>query len=254
MTFHKKRSRYFGVFSSYSLVVHLAVFVAIFIFSTTPPPKVSSPTINVRLVDEPTSPPQNQAVPRVSNFQKVDHKASAEKTAIPPATPTPTLFQVLRPDLVSTSLPQKDGDRSRLSTQAFAPVAVNGLTPVRIIPTGTGFEHEPEITSHFSRTLLDHKARSSLLATTPAKILFKQPPPYPRVARELGLEGKTLLRVEVLQDGRPGSVKVRESCGHAVLDEAAAQAIKNWKFAPAQDGLFTVRSIVDLPIRFSLQS
>ncbi len=62
------------------------------------------------------------------------------------------------------------------------------------------------------------------------------------------------VEAEILQDGRPGTVKVRESCGHTVLDEAAARAIKKWKFTPAQDGLFAVRSVVDLPIRFSLKS
>jgi len=109
--------------------------------------------------------------------------------------------------------------------------------------------------AHLStRILVDHKAGQSLTAITPPKILFNPTPQYPRIARVMGLEGKTLLRVEILQDGRPGTVQVRESCGHPMLDEAAAKAIKKWKFTPAQDGLFAVRSVVDLPIRFSLKS
>ncbi len=102
--------------------------------------------------------------------------------------------------------------------------------------------------------MVDYKAGQFLTVTTPPKILYNPVPPYPRAARELGLEGKTLLRVEILKDGRPGMIQVRKSCGHTILDEAAASAIKQWKFAPAQDGLIAVRSVVDLPIRFSLKS
>ncbi len=78
------------------------------------------------------------------------------------------------------------------------------------------------------------------------------PPVYPRIARESGWEGTVLIRVVVLADGNPGSISVHKSSGHAVLDEAAIEAVKKWKFTPAKDGNIPVRSVVEIPINFDL--
>jgi periplasmic protein TonB len=254
MAFPKKRTSYFGVFSSYSLLVHVAGLLAILIFSASPPPQTSSPTVLVRLVDAP--PPVKKTVPvrSVSTLTEFDQLATSQQDTTPHSTPTPVLFQVIPPEdiIVSSSTHNLAGTNQRSHSSAH--VSVNALIPVSIAPTAPRIQRASQMTPYFTRTLLDQKAGSSLVTTRPPKVLYKQTPPYPKLARELGLEGKTLLRVEILQDGRPGMVKVRESCGYTVLDEAAAESIKEWKFAPAQDGLFAVRSVVDLPIRFSLQS
>ncbi len=79
------------------------------------------------------------------------------------------------------------------------------------------------------------------------------PPVYPRIARESGWEGTVLIRVAVQPDGRPDSIKVRKSSGHPVLDHAAIDAIKKWRFLPAKDGNIPIRSIVEIPINFDLR-
>src|SRR5581483_11424885 len=55
-------------------------------------------------------------------------------------------------------------------------------------------------------------------------------PEYPATARRLGVQGTTLLRVHVLADGHVGDVLVEKSAGHPDLDEAAAEAVKRWRF------------------------
>src|SRR2546422_8726131 len=79
-------------------------------------------------------------------------------------------------------------------------------------------------------------------------------PEYPRAAREAGLEGTTVLQVLVLSTGAFGSVTIHKTSGYAVLDEAALIAVKTWRFVPAMDGSFPLRSVVRLPIRFDLKA
>src|SRR5687767_12327567 len=55
---------------------------------------------------------------------------------------------------------------------------------------------------------------------------------YPQEAKALGIEGRVVLKVEILADGSVGDVKVVEGIGHG-LDEAAVAALKKCKFTPA---------------------
>jgi len=77
-------------------------------------------------------------------------------------------------------------------------------------------------------------------------------PPYPRVAREHGWEGTTLLRVEVLDDGSGGTVEILKSSGYQVLDEASLETVRHWRFLPARSGDIPIRSLVEIPIRFHM--
>jgi protein TonB len=79
-------------------------------------------------------------------------------------------------------------------------------------------------------------------------------PPYPLAARRLGLEGRVLLDVLVRPDGRAAEVRVRESSGHRILDDSAADTVRTrWRFVPARRGGQPVESRVTVPIRFELR-
>jgi protein TonB len=78
-------------------------------------------------------------------------------------------------------------------------------------------------------------------------------PAYPAAPRRLGIQGTTLLRVHVLADGRIGDVLVEESAGHRDLDEAAADAVRRWRFEPARRGTEAVAMWVLLPVQFRLR-
>jgi TonB family protein len=77
-------------------------------------------------------------------------------------------------------------------------------------------------------------------------------PVYPQEAREKGYEGKVLLRVEVLANGRVGQVVVKKSSGCEVLDRSALAAVKEWRFIPARKGEVAVPVWVIIPIKFQL--
>jgi protein TonB len=78
-------------------------------------------------------------------------------------------------------------------------------------------------------------------------------PPYPMVARRLGMEGVVLLDVLVMPDGRAADVRLAKSSGFAPLDDSATSTVRaRWRFVPARRGGVAVESRVTVPIRFRL--
>jgi TonB family protein len=78
-------------------------------------------------------------------------------------------------------------------------------------------------------------------------------PRYPESPRRQGITGTTLLLFEVLANGRVGEVQIERSAGHSDLDEAAAEAIKKWRFEPARRGNQPVAVWLRMPVRFVLK-
>ncbi|MBL1263897.1 energy transducer TonB [Methylomicrobium sp. RS1] len=83
---------------------------------------------------------------------------------------------------------------------------------------------------------------------------FNPKPEYPRLARNRGWQGQVLLKVQVSAEGLSDTVDVYRSSGHDILDEAAAIAVKKWKFIPAMLGSTPVASAVIVPIIFTLNN
>jgi TonB family protein len=77
-------------------------------------------------------------------------------------------------------------------------------------------------------------------------------PPYPLAARRQGVEGRVLLRAQVLEDGRCAEARIVRSSGHAVLDESALATVRRWRFLPATRAGMPVASWVEVPIAFRL--
>jgi TonB family protein len=62
----------------------------------------------------------------------------------------------------------------------------------------------------------------------------------------------TLLRVHVETDGRVGDIVLQESAGHADLDGAAVDAVRQWRFEPARNEAGPVAMWVLIPVEFRL--
>ncbi len=71
-------------------------------------------------------------------------------------------------------------------------------------------------------------------------------PKYPAAARESHWTGRGILACKLRPDGTVSSVEVLQSTGHAILDQAAIAALRQWRF--------TVRGgdLVKVPIRFTM--
>jgi TonB family protein len=77
-------------------------------------------------------------------------------------------------------------------------------------------------------------------------------PPYPLAARRQGIEGRVMLLAQVRTDGSCGEVTIQQSSGHAVLDRAALDTVRQWRFIPARRGGQVVEAPVQVPIVFRL--
>jgi len=92
------------------------------------------------------------------------------------------------------------------------------------------------------------------MVLTQARYSETPTPLYPESARRNGREGRVLLRVLVDDQGRAKTVEVNTSSGSELLDRAAAEAIKRWRFYPARYGDQPVESWIRIPIEFRLAS
>lgn len=78
-------------------------------------------------------------------------------------------------------------------------------------------------------------------------------PKYPAEAARRNETGTVVVRVEVGTDGEPTDIAIARSSRSRALDRAAMQAVRQWRFRPAQrDGQAVVASL-EIPFDFTLQ-
>lgn len=78
------------------------------------------------------------------------------------------------------------------------------------------------------------------------------PPRYPESARRAKQEGRVMVRASISAEGRVQSVRVLRSSGHSVLDRAALDAVRRWRFVPRQVNGKPSPGEVDVPVNFFL--
>jgi protein TonB len=160
--------------------------------------------------------------PRLAAFEPVEvmlEDAPAPRIA---AAPRP----VLRP--LATPAPQPAPVASSPPAAEPAPAADS--------PSETARSEEPLV-----------EARSDVAALNNPK------PSYPLAARRRGIEGRVLLAARVSAEGACTDVRLKQSSGHALLDESALSAVRRWRFVPAHRGAAAVDSWVDVPVSFRLE-
>ena len=75
-------------------------------------------------------------------------------------------------------------------------------------------------------------------------------PTYPLIARKKGWEGRVIIQVEIDREGNVSEIKVLESSGFKVLDNASLKTLKKWKFRPAKIGNKFVDDTLNIPVKF----
>lgn len=76
---------------------------------------------------------------------------------------------------------------------------------------------------------------------------------YPLRAWAFNHEGRVTLRVEVLHDGRPGQILLKQSSGSGILDQDAREQIARWRFVPARRAGQAVTAWIDVPVVYRLR-
>jgi len=77
-------------------------------------------------------------------------------------------------------------------------------------------------------------------------------PIYPPSARKMGMEGLVMLKVLVGRGGNVLELEVAKSSGFELLDKAAKEAVKKWRFVSARRGDSAVDEWVQVPVAFRL--
>lgn len=77
-------------------------------------------------------------------------------------------------------------------------------------------------------------------------------PDYPRLARQNRWEGTVRLRARVSPAGEIESVTLERSSGHVILDHAALDGVRGWRFIPASRAGVPVVCEVSIPVAFRL--
>ena len=75
---------------------------------------------------------------------------------------------------------------------------------------------------------------------------------YTEEARRRGMTGEVVMEIVVARDGTVGDVKILRRLG-AGLDERAAQAVRQWRFAPATRKGLPVDVLVEVAVEFKLR-
>ena len=218
------------------------------------------------------------APPPVLSVRLVTFDAPAEPRRELPAPPVPLRRErIRRPVLVEPPKPKEaEPPPAPARAPTPAPVAAAALEvptpapstppappvpqpPATVIAPSTGGAGHPSLPE--ARAPAPVPAIATRSAAVPEGLTryarpqggYQVQPIYPSTPRRLGIQGTTLLRVHVLADGRIGEVLVEKSAGHPELDEAAANAVRRWRFDPARRGPESVAMWVLLPVEFRLR-
>lgn len=170
------------------------------------------------------------------DFYRVDGaKQSATGEQFEPL-PGPDLDAVGDADADAKPTPRNEsGDSARIVETAPSPTApgpqpVPASTPSSAPETATATTTSPD--------------SSPILVSSPA-------PVYPSAALRRGESGEALLRVHVDPNGVPYAVDLVRGSGSRLLDRAATDAVRKWRFRPAMSNGQPVDGTVQVPIAFN---
>lgn len=86
----------------------------------------------------------------------------------------------------------------------------------------------------------------------PPTLIYFDPPAYPDLAREAGIEGTVRIKVLVGEDGKVISVSLISSDVTGAMEKAALNAAKRCRFSPAKQRTRPVKAHVMIPFHFRL--
>ncbi len=213
----------------------------------------------------PTQTPRSQPAPPPLQQVALQPPTHVKPSPLKPPTPTKPILKDTR---ASQAMKARNMMKMRVPTQARQPASAlpntktrqNLANPVRS-PMSTVRKKRsttralpaPAIFAA-PKTLTAAAPPHSASTITRPNVISSSKPIYPRIARESGWEGTVIVRTLIDTTGKPSQLKIRKSCGHPTLDQAAQVAVQRWTFQPAKDGNIPISKWVDIPIKFDLNS
>lgn len=234
---HRRQQSWHGFGMLAVVAAHIALIWWALYQIDSPLATVEPPPMTVSLITLPAekAAPEPEIVPIIK-------QKPVEKPVIKPKE-TPVQKVVERPVPVVERIvePAADAPRFEASTQAAPPplAAPEAAAPAKVAATPVAPPRqeleEKEEPPKFGVAYLNNPA-----------------PEYPRLAKRAGEQGRVLLKVLVGVDGLPSSVEVSKGSGFERLDNAALDAVKQWRFVPARKGGKAISAYVIVPLSFTL--
>ena len=232
-----------------SFLTHAAVIAAMALMAMHPFKTAKTPDIGAARVLERLRFPSHFSS---STAHAPDRGAGSGGSRVEISTTAGNLVPLRSIQLVRPSLPPKQDVRMPVPPTIFDPAAAPVLIPVNKIglpwtkeeTNSPGPGNSDTIGSGSGHTMGDgpldgpggrseSQSRYRAGVTLPS-CAYCPDPQYTDEAREAKLQGKVTLQVLVGVDGRASQVRIVQGIGLG-LDERAEQAIRSWKFVPAQD-------------------
>ena len=230
----------------------------------TPPPKAEKaaekPKVEKRIVKK-DSPPLSEPKETVKEIGKENSKEEKiqkeEEARVEPASP-PNKSGPL-PGPLTAEVSQPSGNRAvedakgvgeekkkpgaQEGGEAFVAVSLNPSAGKEGIPSGGG-EQQARVLGGADGNSERKPTGSSLSAVDPVLLQImrriEEAKRYPRVARRMGIEGKTVVRFKLKPGGQVEAVEVAESSGSDILDKASVETVREAAPLPYKEGWLKV--------------
>jgi protein TonB len=128
------------------------------------------------------------------------------------------------------------------------------LSSMREAPTQTRVKGAASADSGKATGSVQQRSEPTTLPLTPAHVdpnyLHRPNPVYPALSKRLREEGTVLLRVNLDAQGIVLDLTIEKSSSFQRLDQAALEAVKQWRFIPAKRGQEAMPSSALVPIEF----
>jgi protein TonB len=251
-----------------------------------PPERVKPPVITMTLTyllpprPEPKPPAEPLEIPvkETVSVPKMEKPEAEKPTPVPKPRPVKRVeeepVKILRPKKKEVKPPKKQTkSEKRVIEPAPRPITAS-LQPEKEIPTKTVLDVVtpstprppspsypwPEIPGKIVEEPRSQK-KDQIASLPPAQPMLKARPAYkenprpeyPRLARRRGYQGTTVLEVLVGVTGRVHDIRVLDSSGYEILDNAAVASVREWLFEPGMKGDQRVEMWVRVPVRFELK-
>ncbi|WP_245879915.1 energy transducer TonB [Vibrio gangliei] len=194
---------------------------------------------------------------------KVEHTSQSAKEASQTTYVSKTTKAVkANPEIVKPKQTAKLQDTQSKNSKAKSTVAKT-KPPVEK-PKAAPQKENTQVKHDSNHTIEPQKTAStpapSKSGVSEAPVLIEQPtflapptkPRYPRLAQRRGIEGTAMYEIWLDENGNQIKQNLLSSSGASMLDEAALDAIKQWKFSPRNVNGVSMAHRVQIPIRFKL--
>jgi protein TonB len=199
-------------------------------------------------LDEPVTPPP-PPVPPVREAVAPEPPPAPSVASAPPAPSVVASFKNPEPD-------QGGASPTTVSASALpSPASPSaGGAPIDAGPSGGPPERGPQGPGRATVASRppDAAPGGPIVRAARPKGGYQVRPAYPESARRAGIQGTTLLRIHIEVDGRVSDVTIERSAGHQALDQAAADAVRRWRFEPALNSAGAVSVWALVPVEFRI--